>query len=146
MGPQRPGKRVRSDDLFFEDSGSDGNGSYLRIRLLSGKSIKSKGWPWVQLGVRGILGITEKLEKANFLSDGGLLVKTKTKTQTDKILKTHKLANEECEVICDQRLNQSRGMIKAWDLLDPVSQNLPIWVGNDTQKQIIFHSHFQILK
>ena len=30
--------------------------------------------------------------------------------------------------------------------VDSVSQNLPIWVGNDTQKQIIFHSHFQILK
>ena len=29
---------------------------------------------------------------------------------------------------------------------EAVSQNLPIWVGNDTQKQIIFHSHFQILK
>ena len=32
------------------------------------------------------------------------------------------------------------------NVLITVSQNLPIWVGNDTQKQIIFHSHFQILK
>ena len=55
MGPQRPGKRVRSDDLFFEDSGSDGNGSYLRIRFaryLDKGLCKSKGWPWVQLGCK----------------------------------------------------------------------------------------------
>ena len=78
MGPPRPGKRVRSDELFFDDVDKSISGSHLKIKLKSGKPIKSKGWPWVQLGVRGILGATDRLEKASFLSDGGLLVKTKT--------------------------------------------------------------------
>ena len=29
---------------------------------------------------------------------------------------------------------------------NPVSQNLPSWVGNDTQWSIIFHSHSQVLE
>ena len=65
---------------------------------MSDKTLKSRGWPWVQMGIRGVLGNSDKLEKANFLSDGSLLVKTKNETQTDKLLKTQQLAGETCEV------------------------------------------------
>ena len=128
MGPPRPGKRVRSDELFF-DSDVSSTGSYLKIKLTSGKPLKSKGWPWVQLGVRGILGATDRLEKASFLSDGSLLIKTKNETQTDKFLHTKSFAAEECEVVRDQRLNQSRGTIQAYDLLDLSEDEVVGWLG-----------------
>ena len=128
MGPPRPGKRVRSDELFF-DSDVSSNGSYLKIKLTSGKPLKSKGWPWVQLGVRGILGATDRLEKASFLSDGSLLIKTKSESQTDKFLHTKSFAGEECEVVRDQRLNQSRGTIQAYDLLDLSEDEVVGWLG-----------------
>ena len=128
MGPPRPGKRVRSDELFF-DSDVSSTGSYLKIKLTSGKPLKSKGWPWVQLGVRGILGATDRLEKANFLSDGSLLIKTKCESQTDKFLHTKSFAAEECEVVRDQRLNQSRGTIQAYDLLDLSEDEVVGWLG-----------------
>ena len=101
MSPPRPGKRVRSDDIVF-DVGNADCGSYLKIKLSSGKPLRSKGWPWVQLGVRGILGRTEKLQKATFMNDGSLLVKTQNETQTEKLLKTKTFANEDCEVVRDQ--------------------------------------------
>ena len=128
MGPPRPGKRVRSDELFFDGEVSS-NGSYLKIRLASGQPLKSKGWPWVQMGVRGILGTTDRLEKASFLSDGSLLIKTKNETQTDKFLHTKTFAAEECEAVRDQRLNQSRGTIQAYDLLDLSETEVVGWLG-----------------
>ena len=128
MGPPRPGKRVRSDELFFDDVDKSISGSYLKIKLKSGKPIKSKGWPWVQLGVRGILGATDRLEKASFLSDGGLLVKTKTEQQTEKLLHTQAFAGEECVVVRDERLNQSRGTIQAYDLLDLSEDEVVGWL------------------
>lgn len=128
MGPPRPGKRVRSDELFFDDVDKSFSGSYLKIKLKSGKPLKSKGWPWVQLGVRGILGTTDRLEKASFLSDGGLLVKTKTEQQTEKILHTTAFAGEECVVVRDDRLNQSRGTIQAYDLFDLSEDEVVGWL------------------
>ena len=128
MGPPRPGKRVRSDELFFDDVDKSLSGSYLKIKLQSGKPIKSKGWPWVQLGVRGILGDTDRLEKASFLSDGGLLVKTKTEQQTEKLLHNTAFAGEECVVVRDDRLNQSRGTIQAYDLLDLSKDEVVRWL------------------
>ena len=125
----RLGKRVRSDELFFEEPDKGISGSYLKIKLSSGKAFKSKGWPWVQTGVRGVLGTTERLEKASFLNDGCLLIKTKTNIQTDKFLKVKKFANEECEVIRDQKLNQSRGTIQAYDLLDLSEDEVVGWLG-----------------
>ena len=128
MGSQRPGKRVRADDLFFEWGSTDSTGSYLRVRLLSGKPFKSRGWPWVQMGIRGVLGMTEKLEKASFLGDGNLLIKTKTVTQTEKFLKTKAFATEECEIIRDKRLNTSRGTIRAYDLEDLTDDEVAGWL------------------
>ena len=94
MGPRRPRKRVRSDELFFESDVST-TGSYLKIKLTSGKPLKSKEWPLVQFGVRGILEATDSLEKASFLSDGSLLIKTRNETQTGKFLHTKTFAAEE---------------------------------------------------
>ena len=105
MKPGRPGKRVRADESFFDQGNNENSGSYLKIKLLSGKTLKSRGWPWVQLGVRGVLGDVDKLEKASFLTDGSLLVKTKHALQTEKFLKVRKFENEECEVLKDERMN-----------------------------------------
>ena len=130
MDPPRGSKRVRrSDDLFFEEPVQGNGGVYLKVRLSSGKSLKSKGWPWVQLGVRGVIGGSEKVEKASFLSDGSLLLKTKNKLQTEKFLNAHSFANEECEVIQDERLNSSKGTIHAYDLIDLSEDEVVGWLG-----------------
>ena len=128
MDPRRGSKRVRSDDLFFKEQVQGNGGVYLKIRLSSGKSLKSKGWPWVQLGVRGVLGGSEKVEKASFLSDGSLLVKTKNNNQTEKFLSMHSFANEECVVVRDERLNMSKGTIHAYDLIDLSEDEVVGWL------------------
>ena len=129
MGPQRPGKRVRPDESFFEQGRDDENsGSYLRLKLISGQPLRSKGWPWVQVGVRGVLGSVERLEKANFLGDGTLLIKTKNAKQTEKFLKIQRFANEECEVTHDRKLNTSRGTIRAYDLEDLTEDEVVGWL------------------
>ena len=210
-------KRRRGEDVteqFFGDPPFLSDGSYLKISLKSDKPVKSKGWPWIQSAVRGVIG-RDKVEKASFLRDGSLLVKTKNDTQTKKLLQANALLGEACEVTRDPKLNTSKGTIQAYDLLDltedevtewlsefgvvgakrftrrsagkveptptllltfdmptcpqkieldyvtyhikkyipnplmcfncgefgPVSQNLPIWVENDTQMSKIFHSH-----
>ena len=115
----RPFKRGRkSDDSFFSQTATSHSGSYLKIALKSGSSIKSKGWPWVQLGIRGVLGGHEKVDKASLLADGSLLVKTKTHVQTEKLLKAKKFGGEACDVVRDSKLNMSRGTIHAYDLID----------------------------
>ena len=53
----------------FWDDGED-NGTYLTVKLMSGKSLKEKGWPWVQQCIRGILGGHDTVAKASFLTDG----------------------------------------------------------------------------
>ena len=123
----RSGKRVRAEEFFFSDVEA-ANGSYLKIKLSSGKPLKNKGWPWVQLGIRGILGTTEKLEKASFLSDGSLLVKTKNEGQTGKLLKIKKFVDEDCVVEKDKRLNVSRGTIHAFDLIDLTESEVVGWL------------------
>ena len=124
----RSGKRVRADEFFFSDVDAANSGSYLRIKLSSGKPVKNKGWPWVQLGVRGILGTNEKLDKASFLNDGSLLVKTKHEGQTGKLLNIKKLVDEECVVEKDKRLNVSRGTIHAFDLIDLTESEVVGWL------------------
>lgn len=126
MGPHPPIKRGRLD--FFDDQSPDEySGSYLKVKLNSGKSLKTRGWPWVQVCVRGILGQVEKVEKASFLFDGSLLVKTKNKEQTKKILKTQKFGNEDCTVTLDERLNTSKGMIYAYDLEHLTESEIVRW-------------------
>ena len=74
MGPSRAYKRVREEEIM-ENFWSDGedNGTYLTVKLMSGKSLKEKGWPWIQQCIRGILGGNDKVAKASFLGDGRLL-------------------------------------------------------------------------
>ena len=129
MAPQKGNKRVREDDLaesFWEEE--EDSGVYLTIKLLSGRTLKEKGWPWVQQSIRGILGGKDKVGKASFLTDGRLLVKTKDPGQTEKLLRTKKLGDEECEVERDQKLNQSRGTIHAYDLLDLSEEEVVGWL------------------
>ena len=128
MGPGRPGKRVRADESFFDQGNNENSGSYLKVKLLSGKALKSRGWPWVQLGIRGVLGDVEKLEKATFLTDGSLLIKTKHALQTEKFLKARKFANEDCEVLKDEKLNTSRGTIRAYDLEELSEDEVILWL------------------
>lgn len=128
MRPNRAFKRVRGEDISesFWDAGED-TGTYLTIKLRSGKPIKEKGWPWVQLCMRGILGGKEKVAKANFQNDGRLLVKTKDDTQAGKLLKAQMFGDEECEVERDQRLNQSKGTVHAYDLMDLSDEDIVGW-------------------
>ena len=112
-------KRTRVDEMSFWGDADEGTqGVYLQLKLTSGKSVKERGWPWVQTCVRGILGRQEKVAKANFMADGSLLVKTKNEVQTDKLLKAQLFGGEECVVQRDARLNQSKGIIHAPDLID----------------------------
>ena len=126
-GPTRPVKRVRQDESFFAQQSTD-LGSFLRVALKSGKPFRSKGWPWVQVGVRGILGGVEKVEKAVLLADGCLLVKTKNQKQTEKFLKATFFGEEECEVVRDSKLNQSKGVIFAHDLIDLSEEEVVGWL------------------
>ena len=57
MGPNRAMKRIRAGEVtesFWENTDKDG--VYLTIKLKFGRSVKSRGWPWVQACIRGILG------------------------------------------------------------------------------------------
>ena len=130
MGPNRASKRVRADDLtdsFWGEEESQ-SGSYLSVKLLAGRSPREKGWPWIQQCIRGILGGTEKVEKASFMSDGRLLVRTKTSTQTEKLLKARMFGDMECVVEREERLNQSRGTIHAVDLIDLSEEEIVGWL------------------
>ena len=128
MGPNRASKRIRADDLTDSFWGEEEPGSYLSVKLLSDRSPKEKGWPWVQQCIRGILGGTEKVEKANFMSDGRLLVRTKTSTQTEKLLKACMFGDTECVVEREQKLNQSQGTIHAVDLIDLSEEEIVGWL------------------
>ena len=108
------GKWLRKEEIF-EDFWGDPTGSYLKITLKNGSPVQAKGWPWVQAALRGLLG-KEKVEKANFLQDGSLLIKTKSQTQTEKLLQATSLLKEECQVVRDAKLNVSKGTIFASDL------------------------------
>lgn len=126
-----PRKRPRGNDIteeIFGDNGNGRSGSYLKISLASDKPIRSKGWPWVQAGLRRVLG-KERLAKASFLRDGSLLVKTKDEAQTDKLIAVDHLLGEKCEVIRDAKLNTSQGIIRSYDLLDLPEDDIVHWLS-----------------
>ena len=130
MVERRAGKRLRGEDVTEEFLGTpSSSGSYLKLSLKSNKAVKSKGWPWVQAAIRGVLG-HEKVEKANFLRDGSLLVKTKNQNQTEKLLRTDLLMGEGCDVTRDSRLNTSKGTIHAYDLLDLSDDEIVQWLSD----------------
>ena len=123
-------KRPRGEDVTAEFFGTpDKSGSYLKITLNSDKPLRNRGWPWVQAGLRKVLG-REKLDKANFLRDGSLLVKTKNALQTEMLLETNMLLDEACCVIRDKKLNLSKGTIHSYDLLDIPESDLVEWLGD----------------
>ena len=128
-GSHRPVKRVRSDDLFFTGDRSEQSGSFLNVKLKSGKTFKSRGWPWTQACIRGVLGGSEKVERASMLADGSLLVKTKNQAQTEKLMKASLFGDEECEVTRERKMNQSRGTIHAYDLVDLTETEIVSWLG-----------------
>lgn len=128
MVGSRLGKRHRGDDITEEFFGENvKTGSYLKISLTGDKPLRSKGWPWVQAGLRQVFE-REKLEKATFLRDGSLLVKTKNEVQTAKLLSMNKMLGEPCEVIRDQTLNTSKGTIHSYDLLDLADDDIVQWL------------------
>lgn len=129
VGQKRPGKRLREDEVeSFFDGNAGRDGSYLRASLKGEKSFNGKGWPWIQAGIRNVIG-QEKVEKANVLRDGCLLLKTKNKTQTEKLLKITTLMGDECEVKRDEKLNVSRGTIHAYDLFDLSEEDVVHWLS-----------------
>ena len=93
----RAPKRVRVEmtESFWEE---EELGVYLTVSLKSGTPIKGKGWPWVQGSIRGILGGQDRVAKASFQRDGGLLLKTKSDRQTNLLLKATTFGEEECVV------------------------------------------------
>ena len=121
-------KRLRGEELgsFLEGPGRDG--SYLRLTLKGPKSFKTKGWPWIQAGIRKVLG-QEKVEKATLLRDGSVLMKTKNKLQTDKLLKLTTFMGEECVVDRDEKLNVSRGTIHSYDMMDLSDEEVVHWLS-----------------
>ena len=108
MGPSRAIKRTRPEDRIenFWDGDQNDTGTYLTIKLKSGKTLKGRGWPFVQQCVSGVPG-GEKVQKASFQNDGSLLVKTNNEKQTEKFLKATLFGAEECEILRDGRLNTS---------------------------------------
>ena len=72
--PDPPGSPALIEN-FWE--GEDDNGHYLTVKLKSGRPLRSRGWPWVQQCIRGVLGQGPqgKVAKANFLKNGELLLK-----------------------------------------------------------------------
>ena len=132
MGPGRAVKRVRAEDLienFWE--GEEENGHYLTIKLKSGKPMRSRGWPWVQQCIRGVLGqgAQGKVAKANFLKNGDLLLKTKNEKQTAQLLKVTLFGEEPCEVEKDRKLNMSKGTIYAPDLIELSEDEVVGWLA-----------------
>ncbi|XP_043232073.1 uncharacterized protein LOC122386694 [Amphibalanus amphitrite] len=131
MGPSRASKRVREDDTVVNFwSEDDDSGSYLSVKLQSGQPLKERGWPWIQMCVRGILGSKDKVDKANFLNDGRLLLKTKDSAQTEKLLKVCKFGDEACVIEKDEKLNQSRGTISAPDLMGLPEDEIVGWLSS----------------
>ena len=125
MESGRPGKRVRVEETFFNQAGTIHDGSFLKVSLCSGIAIRSKGWPWAQMCIRGVLGRADRVEKASMLADGSLLVKTKNQGQTDKFLNAKHFGEEECTVTRDRKMNTSKGTINAFiDLCQPPSPSL----------------------
>ena len=127
MGGHRP-KRQRGEDVtenFFRNNAE--TGSYLNLALTEGKSLKSRGWPWVQTGLRNILD-KGKVDKATFLRDGSLLLKTKDVLQTEKLLSTDRFMNEACKVSRNEKMNSSKGTIHAFDLLDLTEEEIVHWL------------------
>ena len=127
MGPNRALKRVRgASSMNFWEPEED-NGVYLSIKLTSGKSLKNRGWPYIQQCVRAILGQNEKLAKANFQRDGSLLVKTKDEKQTSQLLKATAFGQENCIIEKDNRLNTSKGTVHAFDLMELSEEEIAKW-------------------
>lgn len=129
MASSRAMKRTRADVRVenFWDSDQTDTGTYLHIRLTSGKTLKGRGWPYVQQCVRGILG-DQKVQKANFQSDGSLLVKTCNDRQTEKLLQATLFGADECVITRDGRLNSSRGTISAYDLIELTEDEVVGWL------------------
>ena len=121
-------KRSRQGEMFWGDSEGEKSGIFLKVTLKSGNRIKSKGWPWVQASIRGILGGQDRVEKASFLSDDSLLLKSKNEKQTDRLLKATYFGDEECSVVKADKLNESKGTIYAHDLIDLSEEEVVWWL------------------
>ena len=129
MASSRAMKRTRADvrvENFWDGDQTD-TGTYLNIRLTAGRPLRGRGWPYVQQCVRGILG-DQKVQKANFQSDGSLLVKTSNDKQTEKLLKATLFGADECIITRDSRLNSSRGTIYAFDLIELTEDEVVGWL------------------
>ena len=128
MGPSRASKRVRAEDQmsFWDDEEEEG--VFLNIKLKSGRHLKSRGWPYIQQCVRGIVGDRDKLEKASFQKDGSVLVKTKNNKQTEQLLKARLFGDEECVITKESRMNTSRGTIYAYDLIELPEEEIVKWL------------------
>ena len=121
-------KRVRQDEMVNFWTSEEDTGSVLTVKLRSGKPIREKSWPWVQQCIRGILGGKEKVSKANFQGKK-LVIRTKNRVQTEKLLKVHLFGEAECEVEKDARRNQSKGTIVAYDLLRVSEDEIVGWLA-----------------
>ena len=124
----RPSKRKALDITAecMEHEHGKMQGSFLILELEENKPFKSRGWPWVQAGLRGILG-TEKAEQVKFVKEG-LLVKTKNGEQTRKLLRATLFGDQAVKVSKHGKLNQSRGTIYAEDLKELEESEVVEWL------------------
>lgn len=113
-------------DCFGSDRKESGRGSFLVLELEGKRPFKEKGWPWVQVGLRGILG-QEKADQVKFISEG-LLVKTRNDDQTQQLLKAKYFGEHVVKVKKHERMNQSKGTIFADDLKDLDEEEIVEWL------------------
>ena len=128
-GGARPIKRrMVEGEGFWTTREEEGQGAFLVVRLKSGRELRRKGWPWLQLCLRNVLGENNKVEKATLMKDGGLLIKTGNKKQAEKFLRAKFFDSEEAVVELHPHLNKSRGTIYAWDLIDLGEEEIRDWL------------------
>lgn len=128
----RGGRGRRAEDIeesFWNKGVNPEEGEYLVIRLDSGQPMGEKGWPWIQKGIRGILGEHDKLDKAFLVRDGGLVVKAKNREQTEKLKRVQHFSGERCEIRRDRFRNISKGTIFAPDLLHLDENEVVGWLA-----------------
>lgn len=121
----RPKKRAFDDSVLLERDGGE-EGAFLVVELVSGKPLKSKGWPWLQACIRNVVG--GKVEKAFFSGDGKLIIKTKNSKQTKQFLQAKFFDGEPVKCVLHEKMNSSRGTIYAYDLVDLGEEGVLGWL------------------
>ena len=115
------------EEVFWTPSKEE-EGAFLMVHLKSGRELRKKGWPWLQLCLRNVLGENNKVERVSLMRDGGMLIKTATKKQTEKFLRAKYFDSEEADIVLHPTLNQSKGTIYSYDMLELEEREICEWL------------------